>query len=93
MLPRYNPQKPSLLESIVCFTDILGFSSLIKNTLNRQSGNLLLKNLHEILTKQYVLMREMNPYGHFKTFTDNVILAYPRFQDGEGQSGSLFMSF
>lgn len=93
MLPKYNPQNPSLLESIVCFTDILGFSSLIVNTSNRQSGNRLLKDLHEILTKQYELMREMNPYGHFKTFTDNVILAYPRFQDGEGQSGSLFMSF
>ncbi|GIX59797.1 hypothetical protein BPADB04_48270 [Bacillus paranthracis] len=93
MLPKYNSDNPSLLESIVCFTDILGFSNLIINTPNRQSGNHLLKNLHEILTNQYALMREMNPYGHFKTFTDNVILAYPRFQDGEGQSGSLFMSF
>lgn len=93
MLPKYNPKNPGLLESIVCFTDILGFSSLIVNASNRQSGNHLLKDLHEILTNQYKLMREMNPYGHFKTFTDNVILAYPKFQDGEGQSGSLFMSF
>ena len=93
MLPKYNPNNPSLLESIVCFTDILGFSSLIINTPNLQSGNHLLKDLHKILTKQYALMREMNPYGHFKTFTDNVILAYPRFEDGEGQSGNLFMSF
>lgn len=72
-LPKYNPNNPNLLESIVCFTDILGFSDLIINTPTRQSGNHLLKNLHEILTKQYVLMREMYPYGHFKTFTDNVI--------------------
>ncbi|UOG07892.1 hypothetical protein [Bacillus altitudinis] len=93
MFTKYNPQNPSLLESIVCFTDILGFSSLIINTSSLQSGNGLLKDLHKILTKHYEIMREMNPYGHFKTFTDNVILAYPRFQDGEGQSGSLFMSF
>lgn len=38
-------------------------------------------------------MRVMNPNGHFKTFTDNVILAYPRWEGGEGQSGSVFMSF
>ncbi|MCY8934293.1 hypothetical protein [Bacillus atrophaeus] len=93
MLPKYNSEDPILLESIVCFTDILGFSSLIINKHNRQSGDYLLKDIHGILTKQYELMREMNPYAHFKAFTDNVILAYPRFQDGEGQSGSLFMSF
>lgn len=30
----------------------------------------------------------MNPHGHFKLFTDNVLLAYPMFQDGE--SGGKF---
>lgn len=27
MFPEYNPENPELLESIVCFTDILGFSN------------------------------------------------------------------
>lgn len=93
VVPKYNPDNPSLLESIVCFTDILGFSNLIINRANQQHGDILLKNLHKILKIQYGLIREVNPYGHFKTFTDNIILAYPMFQDGEAQSGSLFMSF
>lgn len=93
MLPKYNPNNPELLESIVCFTDILGFSSLILQVPSKQEGNQLLKNLHTILVDQYALMKVMNPHGQLKTFTDNVILAYPRWDDGEGQSGSLFMSF
>lgn len=93
MLPKYNPNKPELLESIVCFTDILGFSNLVTQAPNRQAGNKLLNHLHTTISEQYVLMRETNPHGHFKTFTDNVILAYPVWEDGEGQSGSVFMSF
>lgn len=93
MLARYDSNNPSLLESIVCFTDILGFSNLIIQSPNRQHGNQLLKNLHTILKNQYAQMKVMNSQGHFKTFTDNVILAYPKFEDGEGQSGSVFMSF
>jgi len=93
MLPKYNPNNPSLIESLVCFTDILGFSNLIVQSPNRQHGSELLKKLHTILKNQYKNMKEMNPHAQFKTFTDNVILAYPIFQDGEWQSGNLFMSF
>ena len=93
MLPKYNPNNPSLLESFVCFTDILGFSNLIIQAPNQHHGNILLKDLHTILKNQYDEMKVMNPRGHFKTFTDNIILAYPKFEDGEGQSGSIFMSF
>lgn len=93
MLPRYNASNPQLLESIVCFTDILGFSNLVTQSPDLESRNLLLKHLHTTIAEQYSLMREMNPHGHFKTFTDNVILAYPVWEDGEGQSGSVFMSF
>jgi len=93
MLPKYDSNNPSLLESMVCFTDILGFSNLIMQSTNRQRGSILLKELHSILTEQYAQMNLLNPHGHFKAFTDNVILAYPKFEDGEGQSGSVFMSF
>ncbi len=93
MLPKYNANNPQLLESIVCFTDILGFSNLVTQAPNLQAGNQLLKHLHTTIAEQYSLMRAMNPQGHFKTFTDNVILAYPVWEDGEGQSGSVFMSF
>lgn len=96
MTQNYNSSNPVLIDSIVCFTDILGFSSIVTQAKNRQAGNQLLKNLHSILMDQYDVMKEMNPYGQFKTFTDNVILAYPKWsfgEEGEGASGSVFSSF
>lgn len=92
MFPEYNPKNPELLESIVCFTDILGFSNLIKNTSESNKGTIL-KDLHAHLNCCYKDLDELNPYGSIKTFTDNIILAYPKHGDGEGQYGSLITSF
>ncbi|OXS75847.1 hypothetical protein B1B05_14970 [Domibacillus enclensis] len=91
--PKYDPTNPQLLESIVCFADILGFSNLIIQSDQQDKGTDLLRDLHNILSNQYREMSELNPLGSFKSFTDNVILAYPKVEDGEGQSGSIFMSF
>lgn len=88
---RYNQFEPELLESIVCFTDILGFSNLILETKsNVEEGNNLLRKLRKVLKKQYAEILEYNKYAHFKSFTDNIILAYPKWDDGEGQSGLVF---
>lgn len=92
MLPQYNDSNPSLLESIVCFTDILGFSAL-DHSLSLEENNLLLKDLHSNLKKQYYIMQQTNPNAHFKAFTDNIILAYPLYDEGEGWAGSIFMAF
>lgn len=92
MLPKYNDSNPSLLESIVCFTDILGFSALNKS-LNLEESNFLLRDLHSNLKEQYQIMQRTNPNAHFKAFTDNIILAYPLYDEGEGWAGSIFMSF
>lgn len=96
MFDEYNSANPELLNSIVCFTDILGFSSLVAQTTNISQGNILLRDLHKVLNKQYSSMREMNPNGQFKTFTDNVILAYPiseAYDGGEMATGGILMSF
>jgi len=58
-LPKYNPNNPQLLESIVCFTDILGFSNLVTQAPNKQAGNQLLKHLDSTIVEQYSLMRVM----------------------------------
>ncbi|WP_338838355.1 hypothetical protein WDR10_14000 [Kurthia gibsonii] len=92
MFPEYNPNNPELLESIVCFTDILGFSNLIKNTSDSDKGEIL-KDLHKHLNYCYKELDELNPYCSVKTFTDNIILAYPKHGDGESQYGSLITSF
>ncbi|MGX5487278.1 hypothetical protein [Bacillus thuringiensis] len=92
MFPEYNPENPELLESIVCFTDILGFSNIVKETSESNKGTIL-KDLHAHLNYCYKELYELNPYGSIKTFTDNIILAYPKHYDGEGQYGSLITSF
>lgn len=96
MVSEYNSTNPKLLNSIVCFTDILGFSNLVAQTNNISQGNKLLKDLHGVLNTQYSSMREMNPNGQFKTFTDNIILAYPISEandGGEMATGGILMSF
>jgi Na+/H+-dicarboxylate symporter len=80
----YDPSNPKLLESIVCFADILGFSNLIMKSDEEETSSRLLKDLHETLKNLYSEIIELNPYGSFKTFTDNIILAYPKIEDGEG---------
>lgn len=87
----YNNNPPILIDSIVCFTDILGFSTL-NNSLTTHQQNKLLQNLHLTLNSQYEIIRQTNPIGHFKTFTDNIILAYPFFDDNEGRFGSILMT-
>lgn len=91
MFPTYNSEDPTLLPSMVCFTDILGFSNLITDAKDEEK-NVLLKNIHSRLQEEYALMRETNEYAQMKTFTDNVILAYPLFMDGEGEAGNLFIT-
>ena len=93
MFPQYNKENPELLESIVCFADILGFSDLIKSTNSKEAAIQILKKLHNDLNIFYKNLEDLNPYGSIKTFTDNIILAYPKYEDGEGQYGSLINSF
>lgn len=94
MIPKYNSNNPGLINSIVCFSDILGFSNLVKSTgSDTKKGDFMLNDLHSVLTKQYAEMNKFNIYGNFKAFTDNVIMAYPIIEDGEGQFGSIITSF
>lgn len=92
-ISEYDLENPDLLESIVCFSDILGFSNMILKSTKTEESSLLLKNLHKTLKKLYQDLIEINPTGAFKAFTDNIILAYPKWEDGEGQYGSLVTSF
>lgn len=93
MFPEYDSNNPKLLESFVCFADILGFSEFIKSTPENQKAQLLL-DLHSHLSQCYEQIKEENVSGfaNFKTFTDNIVLAYPRHEDGEGQLGNIISS-
>lgn len=90
----YDTNNPKLINSLVCFVDILGFSSLIMNKSNDiESSNLLLKNLNALLKQEYAKI-SIHKYqnAHFKSFTDNIVIAYPISDDGEGESGNIFIN-
>lgn len=88
----------SLLESFVCFADILGFSKQSLQAINNNQGNQFLDKIRNSLSIAYESVR---PSGSFyqnsceyfvKVFTDNVVIGFPlksRLQDsGEDEFGS-----
>ncbi|WP_201317669.1 hypothetical protein [Paenibacillus sp. EPM92] len=94
MLKRYDPQNPLLIPSVVCFTDILGFSQMVLNAHQTGGGDQLLKRLHKILTEQYRQLKPAEDYvGIFKAFTDNIVIGLPIYEDGELQLGGVFLDF
>lgn len=46
MVETYNINNPKMLNSVVCFIDILGFSSMIEESCKSHSGNQLLNKLY-----------------------------------------------
>ncbi|WP_046176239.1 hypothetical protein [Domibacillus indicus] len=94
MLKRYDPANPELLKSAVCFADILGFSQLVLEAQAQGKGNALLKQLHRILTTEYKKLKPDKDYvGILKSFTDNIVIGFPIYDDGESQLGSIFLGF
>lgn len=91
MYPEYDPQNPKLLESFVCFADILGFSEYIRSKPKEEQGQVLL-DLHSQLSDCYTEIKRTNASANFKTFTDNIVLAYPKHEDGEGHLGNIITS-
>lgn len=89
-----------LVESVLCFLDILGYSDLIA-----AGGEAVQRSFHQALVYSYPMMlAEMgyDPKGRkiypplfaLKTFTDNLVLARPigRNNDGESELGNVAMA-
>ena len=103
MLTRWNSASPSLLESIVCYADILGFRAMTERNLESGRGRQFLWSLKGSLSKAYKKVRdtgtldeETPPIFDMKVFTDNIVVAYPRRnpdEDAEPELGSLMMLF
>lgn len=91
MYPEYDPHNPELLESFVCFADILGFSEYIRSKPKEEQAQVLL-DLHSQLSDCYTEIKKLNASANFKAFTDNIVLAYPRHEDGEWQLGNIITS-
>lgn len=80
-----------LVDSTVCFIDILGFSNMITNEFGKGKGEELFENFYSIITDIYKWMKETNKInGEIKIFTDNIVLGKPIRDDGESELGSIF---
>ncbi len=87
---KYDTNSKELLDSVVCFIDILGFSSMIKDYFSKNSGQELLNRMHNSLTEAYKFMKEINENsGAVKIFTDNIVIGKAIRDDGESELGHL----
>ncbi|AUD12510.1 hypothetical protein CW734_01170, partial (plasmid) [Planococcus sp. MB-3u-03] len=68
-----------------------GFSEYIRSTPKEEQAQVLL-DLHSQLSDCYTEIKKLNASANFKAFTDNIVLAYPRYEDGEGQLGNIITS-
>lgn len=81
---KYDQDKPSLVESIVCAIDILGFSQMIIDSYNDGYGDKLLREVNYLINKnKQCIIPNKYSQGKIKIFTDNMVVAYPIKGDGE----------
>lgn len=82
--------KPVHRLSYCAFLDVLGFSERIRTSYKDDTANTLLESFHTILVKSIARLKEDTDESmlYFKSFTDNVVLAHPRFsEDMESEFG------
>lgn len=81
---QYNEENPTLVNSVVCAIDILGFSQMIVDSCNDGSGDKLLREINYLINKnKQCIVPNKYSQGKIKIFTDNMVVAYPIKGDGE----------
>ncbi|WP_242309337.1 hypothetical protein [Bacillus cereus group sp. BfR-BA-01524] len=91
MVVEYNSDNPELVNSVVCFIDVLGFTSIGLEAIRSGNGNDFLKEIHSSLSNA---RNAITPYSFVpakvKVFTDNVVIGWPIQSDGENELGNTF---
>lgn len=91
----FEDGKPVHKLSYCAFLDLLGFSSKTKASYKSNTGDQLLQEFYEAFTDQIKRMKKdsENSLLYFKSFSDNVLLAHPRFSnDMESEFGFILWS-
>ena len=100
----WDPESPSLLPTIVCYADILGFRSRIEQALELGEEKEFLTKIKGSLAALYEKVREaatldgaVSPIFDMKAFTDNIVVAYPLLNPindlGEPELAAMLMLF
>jgi hypothetical protein len=87
--------KPVHRTSYCAFLDVLGFSERISQSFKSGKGDDLLQEFHALLKKQIASIEKDTNESllYFKSLTDNIILAHPRFsEDLESEFGFILWS-
>lgn len=83
-MQKYDPDNASLVYSMVCAIDILGFSQMIVGSCSNGSGNELLKEISYLINKnKQCIIPNKYSQGKIKIYTDNMVVGYPIHDDGE----------
>lgn len=81
---KYDQDNPTLVNSVVCAIDILGFSQMIVDSCKNGSGDKLLREMNYLINKnKQCIIPNKYSQGKIKIFTDNMVVAYPIKDDGE----------
>ncbi|MGA5695693.1 hypothetical protein [Bacillus cereus] len=88
----YDSNNPRLIPSVVSFIDILGFSQLGMKAINNGEGDVFLNQIHTSLNKARHAITNQLLLAKVKVFTDNVVIGWPIYGDGEGELGTTFLN-
>lgn len=93
---------PKMIDSFVCYADILGYVQLSKEALNSGEGTDFLRRLRSALSAAYFNIRERLKSKRLrnfsmKVFTDNVVIGYPlygpEYEQGEPEFAEVLSIF
>ncbi|MDA2550220.1 hypothetical protein COL26_15375 [Bacillus thuringiensis] len=88
----YDSNNPRLIPSVVSFIDVLGFSQLGMRAINNGEGDVFLNQIHTSLNKARHAITNQLLLAKVKVFTDNVVIGWPIYGDGEGELGTTFLN-
>ncbi len=90
----YDDKEPEMIESVVCYIDILGFTKLVEESCHNGKGNDLLKKMNNAINEYFEIIKPIDDSsGRIKVFTDNAVIGRPIFDDGESELGHTFINF
>ena len=99
-----DSKSPSLLLSMVCYADVLGFRNMTKDAFESDKGMEFLRKVNRSLNLAYKDIRGYAKPGDWggsmfdvKFFTDDIVVGYPLYApddyDGEPELGNLMTLF
>ena len=91
----FKANKPVHHLSYCAFLDVLGFSQRLHDSYKKKEGDKLLQEFHTIFEKRIKALKADTDETllYFKSFTDNVVLAHPKFSDDmESEFGFILWS-